>query len=87
MADGMGGHEAGEIASMMVTDALRCLPETDDVDGLTDEAVEALRQVNNELIELARSSEREQTIGTTVVGLAVADGSFRCFWMTMPVVS
>jgi len=81
VADGMGGHEAGEIASMMVTDALRCLPATDDVDGLTDEAVEALRQVNSELIELARSSEREQTIGTTVVGLAVADGSFRCFWM------
>ena len=81
VADGMGGHEAGEVASMMVTDALRCLPAADDVDGLTGEAVEALQQVNSELIELARSSEREQTIGTTVVGLAVADGSFRCFWM------
>ena len=25
VADGMGGHEAGEVASNMVTDALRCL--------------------------------------------------------------
>ena len=26
VADGMGGHDAGEVASAMVTDALRCLP-------------------------------------------------------------
>src|SRR5215212_4088798 len=83
VADGMGGHEAGEIASAMVTDALRCLPTARDVDELTGRAVEALRQVNRELIDLARSGERERgrTIGTTVVGLAIADGAFRCFWV------
>ena len=82
VADGMGGHEAGEVASTMVTDALRCLPVVADIDELTDRAVEALRQVNRDLIELARSGERKgQTIGTTVVGLAVANGSFRCFWL------
>ena len=81
VADGMGGHEAGEIASAMVTDALRCLPAVAGLDELAGLAVEALRQVNCELIELARSGERDQTIGTTVVGLVVADGSYRCFWM------
>lgn len=82
VADGMGGHEAGEVASTMVTDALRCLPVVADIDELTDRAVEALRQVNCDLIELARSGERKgHTIGTTVVGLAVANGSFRCFWL------
>ncbi len=81
VADGMGGHEAGEVASTMVVDALRCLPATADLDVLAEEAVEALRQVNGELIDLARSGEKEQTIGTTVVGLAVSNGSFRCFWM------
>lgn len=83
VADGMGGHEAGEIASTMVTDALRCLPIVRDLDELAAQAVEALRQVNRALIELARSGDRnrEATIGTTVVGLAIADGSFRCFWM------
>lgn len=82
VADGMGGHEAGEVASTMVTDALRCLPVVADIDELTDQAVEALRQVNRDLIELARSGERKgHTIGTTVVGLAVANGSFRCFWL------
>lgn len=81
VADGMGGHEAGEIASTMVTDALRCLPETTDVDELAGQAVEALRQVNRELIDLARAGDSKQTIGTTIVGLAVTDGTFRCFWM------
>lgn len=83
VADGMGGHEAGEIASTMVTDALRCLPVAEDIDELADRAVAALREVNGELIGLARSGERdrESTIGTTVVGLAIIDGLFRCFWM------
>jgi|SRR4051794_17776059 serine/threonine-protein phosphatase Stp1 len=81
VADGMGGHDAGEVASAMVTDALRCLPPAKDLDALAASAVEALREVNRELIGLARSGGKEQTIGTTVVGLAIADGSFRCFWM------
>jgi serine/threonine protein phosphatase PrpC len=81
VADGMGGHEAGEIASTMVTDALRCLPDIADVDDLAGRAVEALREVNRQLIDLARSGDTKQTIGTTVVGLAVTDGSFRCFWL------
>jgi serine/threonine protein phosphatase PrpC len=83
VADGMGGHEAGEIASTMVTDALRCLPPSTDLEETTRAAVEALREVNHELIELARSGgrERKTTIGTTVVGLAIAEGAFRCFWM------
>src|ERR1044072_1404005 len=50
VADGMGGHEAGEIASTMVTDALRCLPEPRDLDVLANQAVETLREVNRELI-------------------------------------
>lgn len=83
VADGMGGHEAGEIASSMVTDALRCLPAANDLDGLAAQAVESLRQVNRDLIDLAQSStrEREGSIGTTVVGLAIANGYYRCFWM------
>ena len=81
VADGMGGHEAGEVASAMVVDALRALPDGGDLDGLAGEAGEAVRQVNGRLIELARTNGGGKTIGTTVVGLAIADGSYRCFWM------
>lgn len=81
VADGMGGHEAGEVASGMVIDALRALPLLGDLDELASCAAEALKQVNRDLIGLARSGGSNRTIGTTVVGLAIAGGSFRCFWL------
>lgn len=80
VADGMGGHDAGEVASAMVVDALRRVPLIGNLDDLAGEAVAVLGQVNRELIGLARSQDRDRTIGTTVAGLAIADGSFRCFW-------
>lgn len=83
VADGMGGHDAGEIASTMVTDALRCLPVASDIDELAARAADALHEVNRELIDLAQAGggDNRATIGTTVVGLAIADGAFRCFWL------
>ena len=80
VADGMGGHEAGEVASAAVVDALRQLPMHGDLDVLAADAIQALQRVNAELIQLARSNASERTIGTTVVGLAIAGDRFRCFW-------
>ena len=80
VADGMGGHEAGEVASAMVVDALSALPAADDIDDFAEAAVEALRAVNRRLIELAATESGGRTIGTTVVGLILAGGFFRCFW-------
>jgi serine/threonine protein phosphatase PrpC len=81
VADGMGGHDAGEFASAMVVEALGSLPDSADLDALTRDAVAALTDVNRRLIELGRSGERERTIGTTVVGLAIIADAFRCFWL------
>ena len=80
VADGMGGHEAGDVASRRVAEALARLPDDRDLDDLTDSAVSALEDVNAELIRLARADHRPRTIGSTVVGLAVRDGQYRCFW-------
>jgi serine/threonine protein phosphatase PrpC len=80
VADGMGGHEAGEVASAAAVEALRGLPAIEDLDELVAQATEALRRANGELIALAQSNRSERTIGTTVVGIAIADGHFRCFW-------
>ena len=83
VADGMGGHDAGEVASAMVTNTLRRLPDIANIDALVEHAVAGIREVNRELIELAREgqSKRTRTIGTTVVSLAIRGSSFRCFWM------
>ena len=80
VADGMGGHDRGEVASAAVVDALRQLPIAGDPDAFEATAVEALKNVNGQLIRLAQQIESDRTIGTTVVGLAIADGHYRCFW-------
>ena len=80
IADGMGGHDAGDVASAMVTAALMRLPIVYGLDNLVESAVGALNRVNHELIILAGSNGEQRTIGSTVVGLAIAGGQFRCFW-------
>jgi len=80
VADGMGGHEAGDVASAMVTEALHLLPIVYGLEPLVEAAIVELRRINSQLIELGRSDGHGRTIGTTVVALAIADGHFHCFW-------
>lgn len=80
VADGMGGHDAGEVASALVVQALGHLPETGGLDALVEEAIVALERVNRGLIRMAHSDGRPRTIGSTVAGVAIADGRYRCFW-------
>lgn len=79
VADGMGGHEAGDVASGKVIEALGQLHTDTTLDVLIEQAVSSLQAVNRQLIALAESGGR-RTIGTTVVGLAISDGLFCCFW-------
>jgi len=80
VADGMGGHDAGDVASSKVTESLLELPDAGNLDQLVESAVVALKKVNQDLIQLAGAAGSEKSIGSTVVGLAIADGQFRCFW-------
>src|SRR3954471_14001893 len=61
VADGMGGHDAGEVASAKVVDALAALPAADGLDALVESAVAALLQANRELIVLATSTGSQRT--------------------------
>lgn len=79
VADGMGGHDAGEIASAKIVEALEQVGSTDR-DEVLREAVAALHAVNQDLCQLAASGDRPRTIGSTVVGLLLEESRFRCFW-------
>ncbi|MCL6741052.1 protein phosphatase 2C domain-containing protein [Sphingomonas sp. RB56-2] len=79
VADGMGGHEAGDVASGKVVEALGQLHTDTSLDVLVEQAISSLQNVNRQLIALAEAGGR-RTIGTTVVGLAISDGLFCCFW-------
>ena len=73
VADGMGGHAAGEFASQMIVDALAGIPPVDSVGLLVGEVRQCLQSVNRRLCDEARR-RREPVIGSTVVVLlALAD--------------
>lgn len=80
VADGMGGHDKGDVASAMVTEALMRLPIVYGLDTMVDAAIDALTTVNRELIALAAAGDSQRSIGSTVVGLAIAGEQYRCFW-------
>ena len=80
VADGMGGHEAGEVASAKVVESLARVPANGSLDKYVEQALEALVAANDELIELGHAGLERKTIGSTVVALAIGEGQFRCFW-------
>lgn len=70
VADGMGGHSAGDVASRMVVEALAAVPADGGLAKVADEFEDRLVKANTDLVTLARES-RKKTIGCTVVALAL----------------
>lgn len=78
VADGMGGHEAGDLASWTVTDALASIEAPDLAGELLSLCKHRIFDANSELMKI--SHERGVTIGTTVTILLTFDGYFACVW-------
>jgi len=67
VADGMGGHLAGEVASAMTVTVLRYL----EADVSTDDAVQAVISANAAILQRSRSDAAHRGMGTTLTGLVV----------------
>jgi serine/threonine protein phosphatase PrpC len=71
VADGMGGAQAGEIASGMAVETLGELAE----DGIDfDELVEGVREANRRIFRMAREDRSRAGMGTTLTAALVHDG-------------
>lgn len=77
VADGMGGHLAGDVASQMAVDVI-----TEDMDsgaahGDRDSLVNAVKHANSAIYEKGRSDNNLSGMGTTLTLVFVADGEAR----------
>jgi serine/threonine protein phosphatase Stp1 len=76
VADGMGGHDAGDVASALVVERLgqAGLPGTQ-----AENARKAITDTNRELWNMAVGG-KPRTIGSTVVAIALDGDRFTCLW-------
>lgn len=79
VADGMGGHRDGNLASAMIADAARGVGKHASLMEFAEAFRRDIDAVNAEL--LARSQGRpDSIIGSTVVALLTVDGNYCCLW-------
>ena len=71
IADGMGGHKAGEVASKIAIDYITTAFYKKETIGSKDEAIEWLRtivkEINNKIFEYAKVNPESKGLGTTLV--------------------
>ena len=80
VADGAGGHEAGEVASGMIADALDAIPEGLDAAELLAQVRNRINETHLELCDEAARRGPHTMIASTVVVLIARDQHFACLW-------
>ncbi len=69
VADGMGGHNAGEVASALTTQLLGALPQG--AVSTPEAFVEVVQQINQSIYQAATTATEQRGMGTTLTALAV----------------
>ena len=80
VADGMGGHEAGDVASQMVTSAFSALTCEGALASFVDQIEDLLLDINRQLREHASAHFGGRTMGCTVVSMLSRGNAGVALW-------
>lgn len=80
VADGMGGHEAGEVASATVTDSIKTLQPTENIEDMVKAVEQSIMDANHELTEQASSYDSQRVPGSTIVVLIIKGNQGALVW-------
>ena len=79
VADGMGGHAAGDVASQTVVECMAQVTANGKLSTMIDSAEDKLLEANRRLLALA-VDKHQRTIGSTAVALLARGNYVACLW-------
>jgi len=80
VADGMGGHARGDVASRLIVETLDSLPKPRSLDEFARSVRGRLRQVNQRMRQEMAGISPGQIMGSTVVAFLVYKREWLCLW-------
>jgi serine/threonine protein phosphatase PrpC len=80
VADGMGGHEVGDVASRMIVEALEQVTGRERLSDFVDEVEQSLLDVNQRILDYADLMFDNATMGSTLVSLLICGRVGVCLW-------
>lgn len=80
VADGMGGHSAGDVASHAVIHPLSLIERSAVLADFVDAVEDSIMSVNDQLRDYAANELGGRTVGSTVVSLILSPRTGVCLW-------
>lgn len=81
VADGMGGHAAGDIASQMLVTKLRGVDSHDKLSEFVDDVEDRVLDANLRLHDMSLEGEDAKVMGTTLAALLAFEKHVVCMWV------
>lgn len=81
VADGMGGHQVGDLASQKIVELLEKIEPSESLSDYVDTVENALLDANQQLIEYASVMFENQTMGSTVVCMVIKQNVGVVLWV------
>jgi serine/threonine protein phosphatase PrpC len=80
VADGMGGHEAGEVASETVTNHIRSLSLNTSFEEMLNAVQQSIEAANSDLVAQSAAYDTQRVPGSTVVALLLKGNQGAIVW-------
>jgi serine/threonine protein phosphatase Stp1 len=80
VADGMGGHTRGDVASRLIVESFEGMTRPDSLENFAFEVKARLAMANQRMRDEARTAGFDQLMGSTVVAFLVYKREWMCLW-------